>query len=366
MRRIKPAGAKLFGALNIYFHNRHLARLDAAKEAIEAYPFDAFIVSDLGAFDWLSRAFPDAEFHLSTQANCVNGAAARVYHRMGFSRIVPGRELSLEEIRDIKDAVPELEIEAFAHGAMCVAYSGRCFLSAWMADRSGNLGDCSHSCRWEYKLLRGEVEGEGLYLEEGKRRGEYYPVFEGEDFTSILSSKDICMIDHLKDMRDAGVDSIKIEGRMKSIYYTALVTRAYRSAIDSMNGAADEALAAEYREELFGTSHREFSTGFYFNRNDIEKPTLESYRRQYIFLGTVERKGDFGYALSIKNQIRVDDEIEIIGPDRLATPLGDFVLRNDKGEEVPKADHNAGQFYLEAPDTATLREACILRKAAPG
>ena len=216
---------KLYVALNIFFHNSDLYNLEKSIDYISEYPVDAFIISDIGVLPLVKKYFPDTELHLSTQANCINTEAARIYRDMGFTRIIPGRELSLSEISEIKKALPDLEMEVFVHGAMCLAYSGRCFLSKYLADRSANQGDCAHSCRWQYRVL-----------EESERQGEYFPVIEGENFTSVMSSKDICMIDHLEELKSAGVDSLKIEGRMKSIYYTAVVSRAYRKMIDSIGG----------------------------------------------------------------------------------------------------------------------------------
>ncbi len=194
------------------------------------YPIDAFIVQDLGMVDLLQKNFPGAHLHLSTQASCMNKEAVKMYGRLGFKRVVLGREVSLNEIREIKDANPDMELECFAHGAMCIAYSGRCLMSAYLTGRSAQSGFCSHTCRWDYKLgtevqklnqTGGVINAETakqiaesgiLRLEEQKRPGEYFPVFEGDNFTAILSSKDLCMIDHLKDMKDAGVDACKIEG----------------------------------------------------------------------------------------------------------------------------------------------------------
>ncbi|TVR34082.1 MAG: U32 family peptidase [Spirochaetaceae bacterium] len=236
LKRIK-AGRRLYCALNIYFFDHDIAALERALEQVDHGIFDAFIVSDLGILPTLRRRFPDTELHLSTQANCVNSEAARFYRDLGFSRVVPGRELSLAQIAAIKNTVPDLQLEVFAHGAMCLAYSGRCFLSRWMSDRSANQGDCAHSCRWNYRL-----GVDPLVLEEQQRPGEYYPIIEADDFTEILSSRDLCMIDHLAPLRDAGVDSLKIEGRMKSVYYTAVVTRAYRAALDALSAPDPRAL----------------------------------------------------------------------------------------------------------------------------
>jgi putative protease len=196
-----------------------------------------------------------------------------------------------------------VEIEVFVHGAMCLAYSGRCFLSAYTAGRSANLGECSHSCRWEYR-----------YLEERQRPGEYFPVIEGDGFTTILSSKDLCMIDHLGDLKDAGVDSLKIEGRMKSLYYTATVTRAYRMALKALEGGAVPDLDA-YKAELSLVSHREFCTGFFYGKEAVEPPTTRSYERERLFLGTVGEEVSPGvYRAEVKNHIDTREPIEFIGP----------------------------------------------------
>ena len=325
---------KLYVALNIYFHNQDLYNLEKNIDYISEYPVDAFIISDIGALPVVKKYFPDTELHLSTQANCVNTEAARIYRDLGFSRIIPGRELSLKEISDIKNALPDLEIEVFVHGAMCLAYSGRCFLSKYLADRSANQGDCAHSCRWQYRVL-----------EESERPGEYFPVIEGENFTSVMSSKDICMIDHLDELKNAGVDSLKIEGRMKSIYYAAVVTRAYRKMIDFSEGRRIDNLD-EYVNEIYKVSHREFSTGFYYGKDEIEMPTFKSYMREYKFLGSIieeipEKSGSdyFCYSIDVKNQIRSSGEIEYIGPDLLYLKDYGFELLDDNFNQVEKTDH---------------------------
>lgn len=337
IKRIK-GGRKLYGAMNIFFHNNALKELESNIDYIARYPFDAFIVSDLGAYSVLRRFFPNKRYHLSTQANCINPESARMYRGMGFSRIILGREATLEDIAEIRTAVPDIELEAFVHGAMCLAYSGRCFLSSYLADRSANEGDCTHSCRWNYRVL-----------EERERPGEYFPVLEGEDFTTILSSKDLCMFDHLAALEDAGVDSIKIEGRMKSLYYTAVVTRSYRRALDQLGGSEGRGLSLApaldpYREELFKISRREFSTGFYFGRRDADETTSKSYLRQYIFNGTIGRAlPDGRHSLDVKNQIRSAVPIEYIGPDILYIEDPDFTLYDENGRPVEKADH--GKSY---------------------
>ncbi|MGL4986777.1 MAG: peptidase U32 family protein [Treponemataceae bacterium] len=270
---------KLFCALNITFHNDDIDHFLREIEYFKQYPFDAFIVQDIGIVPIIQKHFPHCALHLSTQANCVNREAVKVYQNMGFKRVVVGRETTLKEIAQIKEAVPSMEIEAFAHGAMCIAYSGRCLLSANTTARSANAGFCSHSCRWDYKVL-----------EEKERPGEYFPIFEGDKFTAILSSKDLCMIDHLQDMKNAGVDSLKIEGRMKSLYYVSIITRAYRKASDVIEGKITQQEAKPFIDEIYKTTHREFATGFYFNRSDANKTTTSATNGEYDLVGTIGKK----------------------------------------------------------------------------
>ena len=347
IRRVK-GNKKLYTALNIYFHDSDIETLEKESDYIHQYPLDGFIVSDIGILGFLKKNFPDKEIHLSTQANCVNTEAAKMYHDMGIKRIVLGRELSLKEIEAIKKNVPGLEIEVFAHGAMCLAYSGRCFLSKYLADRSANQGDCAHSCRWQYRVL-----------EESERPGEYFPVVQGENFTSILSSKDLCMIGHLKELKDAGVDSIKIEGRMKSIYYTAVITRAYRKQLDYIEGISSED-PKPYVDEIFKVSHREFSTGFYYGKDEIEMPTFKSYMSEAQFLGSIEEEVEKGlYRLDVKNQILASDSIEYIGPDLLFLKDEGFILLDEEMQSVPKTDH--GKIAYLKTDKK-LKKGYIIRK----
>ena len=223
VRELKAAfpGKRLHCALNIAFHNSEIDRLLNDIPYFKEYPIDAFIVQDLGIVPILQKEFPDAELHVSTQASCMNREAVKMYRSLGFSRVVMGREASLKEIAEIKDAVPDMEIECFVHGAMCIAYAGRCLMSAYLNGRSAQEGFCSHTCRWDYDVLTSKqiAQSGDLVLREKKRPDEYFPVYEGDDFTAVLSSKDLCMIDHLRELKDAGVDSLKIEGRMKSVYY---------------------------------------------------------------------------------------------------------------------------------------------------
>lgn len=286
-------GRKLHCALNISFHNSDIDNFLANLDYFKAYPIDAFIVQDIGMVPILQKHFPSAQLHVSTQASCINREAVKMYKSMGFSRVVLGREVSLNEIRQIKDAVPDVELEAFAHGAMCIAYAGRCLMSAYLTGRSAQSGACTHTCRWDYDLFADPAKAKelaasgALVIQERKRPGEYFPIFEGDDFTAILSSKDLRMIEHLEDMKNAGIDSIKIEGRMKSIYYVALVTRAYRKALDAMEGKISSEEAKPFIDELENVSHRESGTGFYYNRSEADQTVTGATDSQYILAAEV-------------------------------------------------------------------------------
>ena len=325
-------GRKLYGAFNVAFSDERLAALEAVLPRLPAGAFDAFILSDPGAVALFRRHFPRTPLHLSTQANCTNAAAALVYRDLGFTRVIAARELNLREIEVMKTKTG-LEIEVFVHGAMCLSYSGRCHLSAWLAGRSANHGDCAHSCRWEYRVL-----------EESERPGEYLPVVEGSDFTSLLSSKDLCLIDHLDRLRDAGVDAVKIEGRMKSAYYTAVTARAYRRGIDISLGRSTEDLTP-YKADLWNVSHREFSTGFLFGKEDIERPTLESYHRQYLFMGAVgEQTGPDEYRLDVKNRLTAGESIEYVGYDVPFLADSTYRLLDESRAAVPHVNHGCAAF----------------------
>lgn len=347
-------GKKLYCTVNIYFHEDDIAKLRTELEEMKGYPFDAFIISDIGILDVMKNAFPDAEMHLSTQANCINAASARMYANMGFDRVILGRETPLSDIRRIRDANPTLGIEAFVHGAMCMAYSGRCFLSSHLTGRSANQGDCSHTCRWNYRFAEYSPE---FALEEESRPGRYYPIEGDSTYTTILSSKDLCMIDHLADLRDAGVDSLKIEGRMKSIYYVATITRAYRKALDHLYDPSVD--YKPYRDELFNVSHREFATGFFYGNGPIDvnsnedvdsnkdedlkeanRTTTQGYLRDYLFLGAIgnEVKPNV-YEVDIKNQIRTGVPIEFIGPNVLSLREDSPVVLDEDFNETDHIDH---------------------------
>ena len=333
---------RLFCALNIAFHNHDLKMFLQNLDYFKQYPIDAFIVQDLGLVPILQKEFPNTHLHLSTQASCMNKEAVKMYKSLGFKRVVLGREVSLNEIREIKDACPDMELECFAHGAMCIAYSGRCLMSAYLTGRSAQSGFCSHSCRWEYDLgtigdkplspqkthILKELNEKGgvitaeaakeiaqsgiLRLQERQRPGEYFPIFEGDDFTAILSSKDLCMIDHLADMKAAGVDAIKVEGRMKSTYYVAMVSRAYRKALDALEGKISAEDAAPFIASLEDVAHRESTTGFYYNRGNADKTTIGASDSPYLLAASL------GEALSSEETNKIFEAGEKLLKDREA------------------------------------------------
>ena len=350
----EKTGKKVYCTLNILFREKQMEKLLSEKDEIGSWPFDAFIVSDIGTVPFLRKNFPEKELHLSTQASCLNSESVKMYRDMGFKRIILGREASLDDIRRIKDKVPEMELEAFVHGAMCMSYSGRCMLSSFLTGRSANRGDCSHTCRWNYRMYA---------LEEEERKGHCYPIEENDGYTTILSSKDLCMIDHVKELEEAGLSSLKIEGRMKSVYYVAVVTRAYRKAIDD---APDK---DEYKRDIFDVSHREFTTGFFFKddpiegrEDDVSRPTSYGYERSYIFLGTIgKKKGENIWEIDCRNQIKRGQKLEFIGPDVPLLSDDNFTILDEDGFPLLQLDHMKKGFIKT---DLNLKEGYIIRRAS--
>ncbi len=298
-------GVKCYLTLNIFAHNEDIEPLKSYLQLIKDIPVDAFIVSDPAVIIIVRETIPGAVLHLSTQANMTNYVSARFWVEQGIRRIVLARELTLGEISRIRQNLPEeIQLEGFGHGAMCISYSGRCLLSNFMVDRDANRGACAHPCRYKYRL------------EEEKRPGEYWPVDEDDRGTYIFNSKDLCMLEHLKEMADAGIMSVKIEGRMKSVFYIAHVIGAYRRAIDAL--AEGRPFNPEWYTEMCKASHREFTTGFYFNKptNEDQNYLTSAYTREYSFIGLVKEYDQHtGMALiEQRNKMLVGDKIEIFGP----------------------------------------------------
>ena len=268
IRYAHKKGKKVYITVNIFAHNEHINKLPQYLKIFKKELPDAFIASDPGVIAIIKRELPKANIHLSTQANCTNWQAAEAWHKQGVKRVVLAREVSLKEMKEIKKRVPKLELEVFVHGAMCMAYSGRCLLSAWMSGRSANLGDCAQSCRWQYKKVKsekGKVKSGGENQEENKiliqeeTRGEPMELIEDEHGSYIMNSKDLCLIDYLKDLKNAGIDAFKIEGRAKSVHYVATVVKAYRQVIDS---GYKKSVIEKSKEELYKNVNREYTNAF--------------------------------------------------------------------------------------------------------
>lgn len=349
-------GKRCYLTINIFAHNEDIGPLTDYLEQIKNIGIDAFIVSDPGIVDLIQEIIPDAEIHLSTQANMTNFRTARFWHKMGVKRLVLARELTFTEIKEIRKNIPsDMEIEAFVHGAMCISYSGRCLLSNFMIERDANRGMCAHPCRWKYSLV------------EEKRPGEYYPVEEDERGTYILNSRDLCMIEHLDKIVESGIMSAKVEGRMKSVFYVATVIHAYRQAIDAY--FADPAryeFKAEWLTELKKVSHREFTTGFYFDKptNQDQNYQTSAYTREYSFVGIVKSYDSAtGYAVvEQRNKMTLGEEIEVFGPD---IPFFKQALESmydaESGEPLESAPHP--QQVLRIKMDQPVKENYILRKA---
>ena len=295
-------GVKAHVTVNIMPRNDEVVQLPAYLEQLNDAGVDALILADLGAFTLAGKYAPNCQRHISTQQSIANYECAQAWYDLGAQRVVLARECSLKEIEEIRRKVsPELEIETFGHGAMCVSYSGRCLLSNYMTGRDSNRGACAQPCRYQYAIV------------EEKRPGEYFPVFEDEKGTYILNSRDMCMIDHLQDLMDAGVDCIKIEGRTKSAYYAAIVTGAYRHVIDDLY--AGRPIDPVWRDEVDHVSHRIYSTGFYYGEPG-QYTENSRYIREWQIVAKVESCDENGLALcSLNNKFRRGDELEMVGPD---------------------------------------------------
>ncbi len=348
-------GAKVHVTANILAHNRDLeGARDYFKELKELGP-DALIIADPGMFMMAREICPEIDIHVSTQANNTNYETFLFWHRLGAKRVVSARELSLEEIGEIRQRIPEeLEVESFIHGAMCISYSGRCLLSSYFTGRDANQGACTHPCRWKYAVM------------EEQRPGEYLPVYENERGTFIFNSKDLCMIEHIPEMVEAGIDSFKIEGRMKTALYVAAVARTYRKAIDDYMESEENYRANMdwYRQEIAKCTYRQFTTGFYFGKTDEKTQIYDiTYVNEYIFLGIVQDLDKEGKAkIEQKNKFCVGDRIEIMKPDGRNVKVQVLSLTTEEGESVDSAPHSRQILFVEMTEPASVHD--ILRVAA--
>ena len=329
-------GVKCHVTVNTMPRNDEVAQLPAYLEQLDSAGVDALIVADLGAFMLAGKYAPHCERHISTQQSIANYECAQSWFDLGATRVVLARECSLDEIRTIRQKVdPRLEIETFGHGAMCVSYSGRCLLSNYMTGRDSNRGACAQPCRYQYALM------------EEKRPGEYFPVFEDEKGTYILNSRDMCTIDHLKDLMDAGIDCIKIEGRAKSAYYAAIVTGAYRHCIDDV--AAGREIDPIWRDEVEHVSHRIYSTGFYYGQPG-QYVENSRYIRQWQIVARVEECSEDGLALcSLNNKFSAGDALEVVGPDLRPFAITAQGMRDADGMPLDEVRTPQSRFTLQLP-----------------
>ena len=334
-------GVKVHVTVNTMPRNDEVSRLPAYLEQLDSAKVDALILADLGAFTLAGKYAPHCQRHISTQQSVSNYECAQAWFDLGAQRVVLARELSLDEIRTIRHKVsPELEIETFGHGAMCVSYSGRCLLSNYMTGRDSNRGECAQPCRYQYALM------------EEKRPGEYFPVFEDEKGTYILNSRDMCTIDHLKELMEAGIDCIKIEGRAKSPYYAAIVSGAYRHCID--DAWTGKEIDTVWRDEVEHVSHRVYSTGFYFGHPG-QYTENSRYIRDWQVCAIVESCDENGRAVcSLRNKFREGDELEVVGPDLRPFPIRAKELLDESG--IPIAE----------PKTPQMRFSMQLPRSVPG
>ena len=329
-------GVKVHVTVNTMPRNDEIVNLPPYLERLNDAGVDALIVADMGAFTLAGKYAPNCQRHISTQQSIANYECAQAWYDLGASRVVLARELNLEEIREIRRKVdPKLEIETFGHGAMCVSYSGRCLLSNYMTGRDSTRGACAQPCRYQYALV------------EEKRPGEYFPVYEDEKGTYILNSRDMCMIDHLGDLMDAGVDCIKIEGRAKSAYYAAIVTGAYRHCIDDI--VAGREIDPVWRDEVEHVSHRIYSTGFYYGQPG-QYVENSRYIRQWQIVAKVESCDDNGVAVcSLNNKFRVGDELEVVGPDLRPFPIVATNMTDADGNPIDEARTPQMKFTMQLP-----------------
>ncbi len=343
-------GKRVHITCNTIPHNDEIKRLPAFLEKINSYGVDAVIASDLGTMNLVKKYAPNAQLHISVQSGTVNSETAKAFYELGAKRIVLARELTLSEISEIRAETPkELEFEVFAHGAMCVSFSARCLLSDYMTGRDANRGACAQACRWHYSLM------------EEKRPGQYYDISETDGGTYILNANDLKMAEHLDKFQEIGIDSIKIEGRAKSEYYIAVVTNAYRGAIDSLDITNPDWKAPEWvSEELDKISHRPYSTGFYLGRPTAEQ-TFESagYLRDYSVAATVDGYEDGYIIATLKNKFLKGQELDCLEPENKPFPVSTDILLNGDGEELESA--KSPMMKLKIPFPRRVKAGAVLR-----
>ncbi|WP_455190213.1 peptidase U32 family protein [Eubacterium ramulus] len=332
---------KVYITANILAHNGDLSGVRAYFEELKEIRPDALIISDPGVFMIAREVCPEIDIHISTQANNTNYGTYQFWHQLGARRVVTARELSMAELKEIREKAPaDLEMETFIHGAMCISYSGRCLLSNYFTGRDANRGACTHPCRWKYAIV------------EETRPGEYMPVYENERGTYIFNSKDLCMIEHIPELIDSGIDSFKIEGRMKTALYVATVARTYRKAIDDYLESPE--LYREnmdwYLDQISNCTYRQFTTGFFFGKPDESAQIYDNntYVKEYTYLGIIgECTADGLYRIEQRNKFSVGEQIEIMKPDGRNIPAVVRRIVDEEGQEMQSAPHPKQVLYIE-------------------
>ena len=345
---------KVYITANILAHNGDLEGVRAYFEELKEIRPDALIIADPGVFEIAKEVCPDIERHISTQANNTNYATYNFWHALGAKRVVSARELSMAEIKEIRAHIPDdLEIETFVHGAMCISYSGRCLLSNYFTGRDANQGACTHPCRWKYSIV------------EETRPNEYMPVYENERGTYIFNSKDLCMIGHIPDLFDAGIDSFKIEGRMKTALYVATVARTYRKAIDDYMESPElyEAHMPWYLDQISNCTYRQFTTGFFYGKPSEEAQIYDNntYLKEYTYLGIGGETNEEGlYRIEQRNKFSVGEEIEVMKPDGQNLTVTVKRIVDEEGNEMESAPHPKQVLYIDLGQSLELYD--ILRR----
>ena len=332
---------KVYVTANILAHNNDISGVREYFEELKEIKPDALIISDPGIYQIAGEVCPDIERHISTQANNTNYGTFRFWYEQGAKRVVSARELSLAEIKEIRENIPkDLEIETFIHGAMCISYSGRCLLSNYFTGRDANQGACTHPCRWKYAVM------------EEKRPGEYLPVYENERGTYIFNSKDLCMIEHIPELMESGIDSFKIEGRMKTALYVATVARTYRKAIDDYKQSPElyKKNMPWYLDQISNCTYRQFTTGFFFGKPSDEAQIYDNntYVKEYTYLGIVGEQNEEGlYRIEQRNKFTVGEEIEVMKPDGSNILVTVKRIVDEEGNEMESAPHPQQVLYID-------------------
>lgn len=332
---------RVFVTANILAHNEDLPGVEQYFKELKEMKPDALIIADPGVFTIARRICPEIEAHISTQANNTNYMTYNFWHEQGAKRVVAARELSLVEIKELRSKIPEeLEIEAFIHGAMCISYSGRCLLSNYFTGRDANKGACTHPCRWKYAVV------------EEQRPGEYLPVYENERGTYIFNSKDLCMIEHIPEIIDAGINSLKVEGRMKTALYVATVARTYRKAIDDYCESEEKYRANMewYKAEIGKCTYRQFTTGFFFGKPDENTQIYDSntYMTEYTYLGIVGDKNEKDqYSIEQRNKFTVGEQIEVMKPDGTNIEVTVRSITDEEGTQMESAPHPKQKLWID-------------------